>query len=92
MGECTWNWSVFPASKCKPQNINKFNGPTKQFATGSHMSLITFIGDAKDSSRSQQAKVERDSKAAVRGIGWDYASIKKREMQSRASGSGYQQR
>ena len=89
-GASTWNYPVFPTCKSKPQKIFKYNGHTRMFDSGSHMSLITFVGDANHKSRSPEAFRERDSKAAARGPGWDKPSREKRAMQ--ASGSGYQQR
>ena len=63
-GISTWEWPIFPASKCEPQNINtvmKIFHDTEILAKGSHISNITWFGDAKDAARGQQARIERNA-------------------------------
>ena len=102
IGYDTWLWPKFPTCKSKPQSIFYFNQLQKIFNGGSHIPIITFIGDSKDSRHGWQTRKNRDGKAANRGIGWDYASRKKREEeaklkeqqqwnQSGQQGGGYQQ-
>ena len=89
IGDDTWYWPRYPMCKCKPMLIFTFEGGQQVFNTGSHIPLIVFIGDAKDSARGDQSWADRQGKAKNRrhkdGGGFDMPSVRRREKQEQES-------
>lgn len=83
IGDATWTWPRFPMCKCKPMLILEFESGNQIFNKGSHIPLITFIGNAKDKARGDQAFRNREDRASRRGKGWDKASRDRRDKRDR---------
>ena len=86
LGLASWDWPLFPACKQKLTGTNMFDPGNRLFKAGSHMPIVSVLGDASAGRRKADKVTKRADRAKQRR--WDKARIDAHRRAQSGSGRG----